>query len=165
MAAPDKVGTWGGKRPGAGRKPKGLRAGVSHRNRPEFETPTAVFLTLRTSEWVPSLDAQEWQPALGKALDAGADRFGFKVLKYGVKGPCIHVLAEAESTYALFRGVQGLSIRIAKGLNAAMGSKGKFFADRYECQVLATPEDLLRVSAEIDDLEHARALLPASEDE
>ena len=39
----------GGRRKGAGRKPKGPRALVSHKVRTRFETPAAVLVTLRVA--------------------------------------------------------------------------------------------------------------------
>jgi hypothetical protein len=40
---------------------------------------------------------------------------------------------------ALARGVQGLSVRIAKGLNGVMGRHGRVFSDRYHVRILKTP--------------------------
>ena len=39
--------TWGGKRAGAGRPPKGARAGAPHRARERFSKPTPVHVTLK----------------------------------------------------------------------------------------------------------------------
>ena len=39
-------------------------------------------------------------------------------------------------------GMQGLAIRIARGLNRLWGRKGKVFADRYHDRVLRTPREV-----------------------
>ena len=46
---------WGGKRRGAGRKPKGTRAGVSHRPRPALASRYPVHVTLRLHDEAPNL--------------------------------------------------------------------------------------------------------------
>jgi hypothetical protein len=43
---------------------------------------------------------------------------------------------------ALSRGVQGLSVRIARALNRRMQRRGKVFADRYHHRVLASPRQV-----------------------
>src|SRR5262245_36116793 len=47
--------TRGGRRAGAGRKPKGARAGVSHGRRPELTRRRPVHVTLRLVNGLPSL--------------------------------------------------------------------------------------------------------------
>jgi len=51
---------------------------------------------------------------------------------------------EAEDREALSRGLQGLSIRIAKGLNRLWRRKGRVFADRYFDRILRTPLEVKR---------------------
>jgi hypothetical protein len=48
---------------------------------------------------------------------------------------------EADDNRALSEGMQGLSVRLAKGLNRLMGTHGKVFADRYHAHVLRTPAE------------------------
>jgi len=43
----------------------------------------------------------------------------------------LHLIAEAENRAALSRGGQGLAIRVAKALNAALLRHGKVFAERF----------------------------------
>ena len=50
---------WGGKRRGAGRKPKGDRAGVSHAKRPKLAPRFPVLVTLRLREGFPTLRADD----------------------------------------------------------------------------------------------------------
>jgi len=51
---------------------------------------------------------------------AGALRGGFRLVHYAVMGNHVHLLAEATDARALSRGMQGLGIRVARGLNQVM---------------------------------------------
>ena len=64
-----------------------------------------------------------------------------------MQGNHIHYLCEADDRKALWRGMQGLSIRIAKGLNRVLDTSGKVFADRYHSRVLSTPLQVRRALA------------------
>jgi putative transposase len=134
--------TWGGRRKGAGRRPKGTRAGVSHRSRPRFERLSPVHVTMRMSDWVWNLRSRRSARVLEKAVGGGGDRFGARVVQASIQGNHIHLLVEANHTAALARGMQGLSVRIAKGMNGLMGRKGRVFADRYHAHVLRTPTEV-----------------------
>jgi hypothetical protein len=54
----------------------------------------------------------------------------------------LHLIVEAEDTRSLSRAMQGLSVRIAKALNRALGRKGKVFADRFHDRVLTSPKQV-----------------------
>jgi hypothetical protein len=52
------------------------------------------------------------------------------------------LIAEADSTASLSRGMKGLSVRVAWAVNRALGRKrGKVFSDRYYSRVLSTPRE------------------------
>ncbi len=53
-----------------------------------------------------------------------------------------HLIVEARDATALARGVQGLSIRIAKAVNKVLKRRGKVFADRYHAHALRTPTEV-----------------------
>ncbi len=72
----------------------------------------------------------------------GADRLGVRVVQFSIQGNHAHLLVEADHTAALTRGIQGLSVRIARGMNRLMGRKGKVLADRYHSHVLRTPTEV-----------------------
>jgi hypothetical protein len=52
----------------------------------------------------------------------------------------VHLIAEAESTRALARGMAGLCIRFARRLNKALGRRGKVFAARYHATPVTSPK-------------------------
>src|SRR3990172_13276637 len=53
-------------------------------------------------------------------------------------GNHLHLVAEPQARAALRRGMQGLSIRVAKALNRLLGRGGKVLTDRYYARALAT---------------------------
>jgi hypothetical protein len=54
------------------------------------------------------------------------------------------LLVEAEDERALSRGMNGLGVRVAKGLNRVMGRSGKVLEERYHGHVLRTPTEVRR---------------------
>jgi REP element-mobilizing transposase RayT len=137
--------THGGRRKNAGRKPNGARAGVWHLARPELSRRCAVHVTVRMKAHVYNLRSRRCFRALAGAFSAGRDRFGFRLIHYSVQGNHIHFLVEAEDKRALSRGMQGLTIRMARALNRVMKRNGKVFADRYHARTLRTPTEVAHV--------------------
>ena len=73
---------------------------------------------------------------LARAFWGGADRFGFKLVHYSVQGNHLHLLVEARDERALSRGMNGLGVRVARGLNRVMRRHGRVLADRYHAHIL-----------------------------
>ena len=136
---------WGGRRKGAGRKPKGPRAGVAHTARSALAPRFPVHVTLRVLPHVWNLRSRRSFRVLGAALSRGGDRFGMRICEFSIQGNDLHLVAEAADGQALSRGMQGLSIRIAKGLNGLMNKSGKVLADRFHRRILRTPTEVKRV--------------------
>lgn len=123
--------TWGGRRKGAGRKPKGDRAGVSHRPREAVTGRHPAHVTMRVRREVWNLRSRRAYRVIERALARGAAR------------PQVpHLIVEAKDGRALSRGMQGLSIRVAQGLNRLMKRKGKVLEDRFHAHVLRTPREV-----------------------
>ncbi len=72
----------GGRRPGAGRKPKGERPGVSHRTREALAARFPVHVTVRLERGLPGLRDKQTYRVLKRAFAAGSDRFGFRLTQY-----------------------------------------------------------------------------------
>ncbi len=72
-------------------------------------------------------------------ISAAKERLAVHIVEFSVQADHIHLLCEAEDAEALSRGMQGLTIRIAKGLNKALQRKGPVFADRFHAEYLTTP--------------------------
>ena len=137
----------GGARRGAGRKPKGMVAGVSHLQREQLSGRVPVHVTMKLRGGLPKLRQREEYQALRGAFAAGCDkgvRGGgrFRLCHYAVLNDHLHFVVEAEDRDTLARGLQGLLIRIARALNKLWGRKGKVFADRYHSRSLKTPKEV-----------------------
>src|SRR5438034_4498795 len=133
--------TWGGKRPGAGRKPSGRKVGVPHRARPAHDARHPVHVTLRACVGIPSLRTEPIFPAIRRGL-AQASRGGLRVLHFSVQRDHVHLLVEALDVRVLSRGLQGLAIRIAKGVNRVLRRRGRVWGDRYHARALRTPREV-----------------------
>jgi REP-associated tyrosine transposase len=133
----------GGKRRGAGRKPKGPRALVSHDARPQFGKPTPMHVTLRVRQEVWNLRSGRSWRRLRDVFAASCGRFGLRLIQFSIQGNHLHLIFEADSTKSLSRGVQGLCVRVAKALNKMMRRKGRVFADHYFARLLETPKKLV----------------------
>jgi putative transposase len=119
-------------------------AGVRHRARPALASRFPVHVTVRVREDVRNLRTRVCFRALAGAFRAGRERFGFRMVGYSVQGNHIHFLVEGGDAQALSRGMQGLTIRMAKALNRTLGRSGKVFADRYHSHILRTPTEVAR---------------------
>jgi hypothetical protein len=68
-------------------------------------------------------------------------------------------MVEAANERSLSRGMQGLSIRIARGLNRLMSKTGKVLGDRYHARILRSSREaryVLRYVRENHDVHRAR---------
>jgi putative transposase len=137
-----KLRTWGGKRPGAGRKPKGDKAGVSHLRRPEVGRTQPVHVTVRVASAVGYLRGHTRKTAIEQALRAAKLRLGIRVVHYSIQGNHLHLIVEAEDRGSLARGMQGLLIRLAIALNRLAKRHGKVFPDRYHGHVLRSRREV-----------------------
>ena len=160
--------TWGGKRKGAGRPPKGTRAGVPHASRPPHAARHPLHVTLRASRRdLPSLREHRVAAAIGLVLKrhgaaatattAGPHAPGargaalarrlrtasrLRVVHFSIEPDHVHLLVEAVDAVALGRGLQGLASQLARRVNAALGRCGQVFADRYHAHALRAPREV-----------------------
>ena len=72
---------WGGKRRGAGRKPRGERAGVSHAKRPTLRARYPVLLTLKLREGLRTLRSDDAHAAIQRAFAASSERGELRVIE------------------------------------------------------------------------------------
>jgi putative transposase len=120
---------WGGRRPGAGRKPKGDKPMVSHARRAKIRPGGRVSIHWQLD---PEIDVKGARAALASALKAGSEATGFHVAKGALRGRVAEFTVSARDSERLARGMQGLAIRFARALNRTSGRKGRVFTDRYE---------------------------------
>src|SRR4051812_40136922 len=117
------------------------KPGMSHLRRPVLKRRFPVLVTMKVMEHVWNLRSQRCYRALKVAFHNGRERFGFQLNHFSVQGNHLHFIVEAEDERSLARGLQGLTIRMARALNKVMGRSGKVFADRYHAHILRTPNE------------------------
>ena len=130
----------GGARDGAGRKrtlPGKPR--VPHLPRATLKPRFPVHVTKRIRRGVTRLRRFELCKVLQRAFVLGCRKNGFRICQFSIQGNHIHMICEAETTAALSRGIQGWSVRIARGVNGHLGRAGSVFEDRYHVEILTTP--------------------------
>lgn len=132
----------GGKRKGAGRKPKGKKAGVPHVRRAAFSSSTPLHVTVRVAKGVPNLRSRKALRVLRTSFRIARERLGMRLTQYSIQANHIHLIVEADDREALARAMKGFSVRIARRLNHAFGRRGSVFDDRYHAHVLRTPDEV-----------------------
>jgi REP element-mobilizing transposase RayT len=136
----------GGKRRGAGRPPKGARAGSPHKGRPELDARHPVHVTLRVVAAIGNLRRRCVYRAVREATLTTARREDFRIVHLSIQRNHLHLLVEADHKAALSAGLQGFQISAARHLNAEL-SKGKpgprrrgtVFPDRYHAEIITCP--------------------------
>src|SRR5262249_33939996 len=112
----------------------------AHRRRAPHDRRCPVHVTLRACADVPSLRRDDVF-AVVRAGFTRASTVSFRVLHFSVQRDHVHLLVEAEPC-GLRRGVQGLTIRIAKAINRTLRRRGKVWGDRYHARALTTPREV-----------------------
>jgi REP element-mobilizing transposase RayT len=161
LAFPNK---WGGRSEGAGPKPKGERAGVSHRQRAALASRFPVHVTMKLRAGLPTLRSRRAFAVLAAAFAATREREGVRLVHYSVQSNHVHLMCEARDRTALSRGIQSLAIRIAKRLNRLWQRAGQLFADRYHDRILRTPREVRNALAYVlNNAAHHGVALPRDE--
>ncbi len=133
----------GGKRRGAGRPPKGKRAGSAHKCRPVIKASQPVHVVLRVLPVMGQLRKRAMYQALRWATLSILKHEDFHIVHLSIQQNHVHLLVEAQSKRALSRGMQAFQISAAKLMNKALGwtkrRRGQVFEDRYHSEVITTP--------------------------
>ena len=116
---------------------------VPHTIRPELNGPAHVVL--RIERGLPWLRTPKTYRVLERAFRKGREKGDFRLIEYSVQRDHLHLVVEAGHRRHLTRGMQGLTIRIAKALNRFWrGRVGRVFADRYVALALTKRRQLWR---------------------
>ncbi len=144
--------TWGGKRPGAGRKrhdPKVRR--VEHGVRLQHRDRFPVHVVVRAVTGLPSFRSEAIEQVFKSILRDHRGkrpkrkyRDDFQVVHFSVQTNHLHMIIEANGD-CLRSGVSGIAIAFAKRLNKLLSRGGKVWRDRYYARDLATPNDVRNV--------------------
>ena len=132
----------GGARKRAGRPRKPGRRRVAHTARPVVKPRFVVHVTVRVKSDVARLRNFELCKVLQHAFVRGCRKTGFRICQFSVQGNHLHLVCEASDQDSLARGIQGWSVRVARGLNRVLERSGSVFEDRYHAEVIENPKQL-----------------------
>lgn len=135
--------TRGGARPGAGR-PKGSRRSelTPHTPRPPISRHKPQLVTVKFADDTWNLRSQRCFAPIRETLRVLTERKGFRVVHFSVQRRELLLLIEATDRRAMSNGMRALLIRVARGLNQVMGSRGRRVDDRYQELILRTPTEV-----------------------
>ena len=136
----------GGKRRGAGRPPKDVRAGAPHKARPALPARYPVHVVLRVVPAVGSLRRRSVYRAVREATLTAARLGKIRIVHVSIQRTHVHLLVEAHGKGALASGMQGFQISAAKHINTAISKgrpgarrRGTVFPDRYHAEIITSP--------------------------
>lgn len=139
----------GGKRAGAGRKPNGEVAMVSHLRRPVHKAAHPLHISMKVAPDVANLRRPRLVHVITHAMrqvhtvqQCDASRGAFRIVEFSVQDTHVHLLAEAADQRAMSRGMASLAIRIARAVNRELGREGKVWRDRYYARRLTVPKEV-----------------------
>ncbi|MCE9579628.1 MAG: hypothetical protein K8W52_41290 [Deltaproteobacteria bacterium] len=132
-----KKGKRGGKRPGAGRPPKGPISSEAHRERPPIDPRHPIHVAIRARAGA-NLRGRDGWLAVRHGLELARRRIDFRICHVSVQPAHIHLIVEADSANGLARGMQGFQIACARRFNTLTGGRGRVFEDRYHPEPLVT---------------------------
>ncbi len=114
---------------------------MPHTKRPPVSRHRPHHITLRVTRGTWNLRSQRCFAPIRRAFAAVRARAAFRIVQFSVQHNHLHMLVEAEDRTRMTRGMRALLVRIARGLNRVMGTRGARFADRYHEHVLKTPNE------------------------
>ena len=132
----------GGKRAGAGRKPRSDRRRVPHGTRSAVSPHHPLHVTVRIRKGLPSMRQARVRKVLNAALRAARENPAVRLVHFSIQSNHLHLLVEAQDRASLSRGMQGLLIRISKALNRLWDRRGSVFYDRFHSRSLRTPREV-----------------------
>ena len=115
---------------------------MAHERRPEFVARHPLHVTLRCAQGDVSLRRYHPLEVVRGAIRAGGHREDFRVVEFHLLSNHLHLIVEAAGAVALARGMQGLAVRLARGINRALGRSGKLFVERYHARCLRSPREV-----------------------
>jgi putative transposase len=115
---------------------------VPHLRRPTIKPRFPLHITKRLRPEAGRLRNFKMCKVLRAAFARGCRKRGFRICQFSIQGNHIHMICEAADADALARGVQGWSVRVARGLNRVRGRRGAVFEERYHVEILRTPRQV-----------------------
>lgn len=134
--------SWGGRRKGAGRKPKGKNPGVPHGQREKLPKHCPAHITLRVGPEIWNLRGMRLMQEIRVVFWRTRGIAGMRLTQFSIQQNHIHLIVEAEGHNSLSMGMRVLCIRLATRINRVMGRTGQVFSDRFHMHILRTPREV-----------------------
>lgn len=135
----EKVGGWGGKRRGAGRKNRsGL---VSHTKREKVLLKAPIHINLKVRAGTVSLRSHGVHKQFKLAIKLAQAR-GLHVIQYSIQDNHIHLICEARGNRELASGMKSFGSRFGKALLKSSRQRKPVFKGRFHMYVLKTPTEV-----------------------
>jgi REP element-mobilizing transposase RayT len=112
---------------------------MPHIRRPRLSRHHPVHVTVRVDRAVGRLRRRRAYDCVKWALVRMIPRDDFRVVHVSIQATHLHLLVEADDERSLSRGVRAFEISVARGLNNAIGRKGRVFRDRYHADAITAP--------------------------
>jgi REP element-mobilizing transposase RayT len=158
---------WGGRRPGAGRKP-GAHPPVPHRPRGGVAQRCPMHVTLKLRPRLPSLRSATLVREVEHGFRGACDRGDFRLVHYSLLSNHAHLIVEAADASALARGMKAIGSRLARAVNRVLTRRGPVLLERFHLRVLRTPLETRRALAyvllnacDVEETETRAIRLPA----
>jgi len=103
-----------------------------------------VHVTMRLRREVPSLRSSRRFEVIRRCFKASRGLHGLRLVEFSVLGDHLHLVVEADDNVSLSRGIQGLAVRLARGLNRLLRRTGKLFSDHFHSHLLRSPTEVAR---------------------
>jgi REP element-mobilizing transposase RayT len=137
-----------------------------HRARNELSSRHPVHVTLRTRKEVPRLRQRRAYKATRRVLARYLGSADFRVVHLSIQHNHFHFLIEARNKRALTRGMQSLTINLARAINCELGREGKVFEYRYHDRQITSARQVRNALAYVlnnwrrhrEDLQSPRAM-------
>jgi putative transposase len=124
-----------------------VRSAIPHRRRPSHDPKTAMHMTVRRRDNLPSFRRQRVLDLVHELIEKKNDD-SFQIVHWSIQSNHIHLVCKARDRRAVTRKMQGFMIAFAKRLNALLGNrKGKVWADRYFARDILDSKEMKNVLA------------------
>jgi REP element-mobilizing transposase RayT len=114
---------------------------MKHERRPRVTGNEPMHVTMRILRGLPSMRKKKTYRVVKSAIELASKRPDFSVVQYSVQKDHLHLMIEADGNKALSRGIQSLTVRLARNLNKQLRRKGDVFTDRYHLRIIRTPRE------------------------
>src|SRR5262245_17979071 len=134
-------GTWGRRRPGAGR-PRAAHNPIPHESRERFAASCPCHVTLKARRGIASLRIPRVVWAIEASFAKACERGAFRLVHYSIQDDHVHLIVEAAGRDVLGRGMKSVAARFARAVNRALRRTGPVLKERYHLRVLRTPKEI-----------------------